>query len=173
MAAYSYISQTSIERLRPIRFAVLGLAILLGTTGGTYIGGLIIKTTPIGHDSLHNYIAVFLFSLACYIPAAIYILYIFREPKKSFKIEIVVEERTIDVIETKAFSKNEEEMDEKWYTCLKYLFEWRNVRETFVTLFKSRPNNGRMLLLTSMISYFIIVMTTRGDSGIMFQFAQR
>ncbi|RWS22408.1 hypothetical protein B4U80_13564 [Leptotrombidium deliense] len=168
MAAYSYIPKTTSEEMRSIRYAIMDFAVFLGCTPiGIYIGGLVIHMKPIGADSLHNCIGVFLIVLGCHILSLIWVLIAFRDS----------DGRSNELNES-GDTLNEREVfadQSKFTDCipLKEIFNWSNARETLATCFKARPENKKLQLWLLISALYIIIMTSFGQVDVLFQYTER
>ncbi|RWS21451.1 proton-coupled folate transporter-like protein, partial [Leptotrombidium deliense] len=167
MAAYSYIPKTTSEEMRSIRYAIMDFAVFLGTPIGLYIGGLVIHMKPMGVDSLHNCIGVFLIVLGCHILSLIWVLIAFHDSRvQNYELN------------QSGDSLNDSELVEIQSKCtkckaLKRIFKLKNATETLATCFKARPDNKRQQLWLLISALYIVIMTSFGEVDVLFQFTER
>ncbi|RWS24299.1 hypothetical protein B4U80_13239 [Leptotrombidium deliense] len=166
MAAFSYVPKVTAPHLRPIRYAILELAFFFGAPTGQYIGGIIIRTTPIGTNSLRNYVGVFIFSLCCYSFCIIWVLVVFRDKETS---EFLIDEDANESGESERRIAN----NQKWYMVPKNIFICENALNTIRTCNKQRPNKKKLQLWMFIMALYTIAIFVYGTGAILFPFTER
>lgn len=131
---------------------------------------------PLGsNNQIHNYIGVFLISLACQFLAFLWTLTVINETKEKLDGEddhSSESERKRNSTEYGTMNENEVS-DVTWYKSIRHIFDYKNVIQMFKTTFKRRDENKRMQIIFLLASDIIILICFMGSLNVLFQFTQR
>ena len=185
--SFRYVSVTSRKKDRATKFMILQFAIVLGTSIGAFAGGNLLfpNNLELPHERIRKYYVVFLtaisIDLLC-VPLIMAILNVGSKKEIMIKQE-EAEERARERIEDNekdakmgrvehGIEPESQELNLK-SNILKQLFDIDNIKETYKTLTKSRPDRINISVFTIFICYFFVFFNYIGVKIISLPFCEK
>ena len=157
------------KKYRFIKFVAWEVSVFIAGPTGVYVGGKLLGTGNYDRSNLHNYQQVFITSTGCALIAFFWVLFVINENQGTTK--------STDMNSNKQKLDDSDQQKQVHQVCDKFemskVFDWKNVRDIYVTSVKVRPNRGRLQIWLLMLSNFVLFLSDGKVLQIVFPFAEK
>ncbi|XP_054156892.1 proton-coupled folate transporter-like [Oppia nitens] len=176
-AIWSYIASTTPPHMRAIRMTFAEIAMALGTPLGTYLGGIVLNTTPMfSNGQLHNYSGVYAIAGVTYVLALCWTIFMVNEKRDirlwEQRFRNSCDDNDVE-FETRVENKIKRYDDYRHIHPIKLLVNIKNVKEMWSTCAKPRANLVRIQIWLLFLSVSCYMLSHVGPIIFLFQFTQK